>query len=106
MFAIFSDLVSYITENFILPVLKEENYDFDVSYTGSNYEYTTVPGKSDYDIQLLLRPTTTKQNKEIIYSAEVQECGDPAWRLVKGGPPEFLDSNGYLSTEKVSKLEI
>lgn len=40
---------------------------------GGNYEYTSVPGKSDYDIQVFVKTA----------AATVEETGDPGWRLVK-----------------------
>ena len=70
---------------------------------GSNYEFTTVPGSSDYDIQFCIEVPKTKLNHVKTSSATADECGDPAWRIIKGGPDDLLDSNGFLSTSKVGK---
>ena len=90
-------LVSYITEKFLLPNL--EGYRSDVSYMGSAYEFTTVPGKSDYDIQFFVKLGNTKKG----YTSEIEDCGDPGWAFVKGGPVDLLE-DGYLSTAKVFLL--
>ena len=76
----------------------------DIFYTGSNYEFTTVPGSSDYDIQFCIEVPKTKLNHKKTSSATAEWCGDPAWRIIKGGPDGMLDSNGFLSTSKVGKI--
>ena len=85
-------LVSYITQEFLLPSLKAEFSD--IAYTGSNYEYTKVPGKSDYDIQfyLSLRSQTVT----------VDDSHHPGWKYVEGGPQNLQTPDGHLSTSKVS----
>ena len=91
--------MSEITTKFILPTLSE--YHSAVAYMGSSYEFTTVPGKSDYDIQFFIKLPSTKQNREKVFGSVAEKCNDPAWRKVKGGPEEMLDAKGYLSTTKV-----
>ena len=96
------ELVSHITEKFIKPTLR--GLVSDIFYMGSNYEFTTVPGSSDYDIQFCMEVPKTKLNHKKTSSATADECGDPAWRIIKGGPDDLLDSNGFLSTSKVGKI--
>ena len=84
--------MNYITQEFLLPRLEGEFSD--IAYTGSNYEYTTVPGKSDYDIQFYLNLRGQ--------SVAVCDSRHPGWKYVKGGPQNLQTSNGYLSTSKVS----
>ena len=71
---------------------------------GSNYEYTRVPGKSDFDIQVFIKLPHEKQNGAKIFSAVVEKCENKAWRLVKGGPKQLLNKHGYLSTTEVCCL--
>ncbi|XP_067937514.1 cyclic GMP-AMP synthase-like receptor isoform X2 [Watersipora subatra] len=92
------EVVSHITQTLILPCL--EAYRSDVAYMGSSYEFTTLPGKSDYDIQFFLKVPKTKKNGNKISSAVAEKSDNPAWRLVKGGPSKLLDEKGYLSTAK------
>lgn len=96
----FVELVHHITQRFILPTLK--GLCSAILYMGSNYEFTTVPGSSDYDIQFCIEIPKTKHNHVKTSSAMADGCGDPAWRKIKGGPENLLDDKGYLSTSKVT----
>jgi len=49
----FTGLVSYIKEKLIQPALQD--YFADFAYMGSAYEFTSVPGSSDFDIQVFLK---------------------------------------------------
>ena len=88
--------MSYITQDFLLPRLDGEFSD--IAYTGSNYEYTAVPGRSDYDIQFYLNLRSQ--------SVTVDDSDHPGWKYVEGGPQNLQTSDGYLSTRKVSVLFI
>lgn len=68
---------------------------------GSNYEFTTVPGSSDFDIQFCIDIPKTKLNHVKTSSAKAHGCADPAWRMIKGGPEKLQDDKGYLSATKV-----
>ena len=92
-------LVDHITQKFILPTLSP--YLSDVAYMGSNYEYTRVPGTSDFDIQGFVKLPHEKKNGAKIFSSVAEKCDNKAWRMVKGGPKELLNKKGYLSTTEV-----
>ena len=66
----------------------------DVLYMGSSYELTALPGVSDYDLQYCVKVSG--------HRAAVEECSRPDWRRIKGGPPNLLDSTGYLSAYKAN----
>ena len=87
------ELVHYITQDFLLRRLDGEFSD--IACTGSNYEYTTVPGKSDYDIQFYL-------NLRGHQPVTVRDSHHPGWKYVRGGPKNLQTFDGYLPTSKVS----
>ncbi|XP_067937698.1 cyclic GMP-AMP synthase-like receptor isoform X2 [Watersipora subatra] len=95
-------LVQFVGEKFILPSL--EICRSGVSYMGSTYEFTALPGKSDFDIQFFVKLPISKHNGKKVGDAEVLESDDAAWKFVKGGPVDLLDEAGYLSAEKTRKL--
>ena len=84
--------MNFVAQDFLLPRLDGEFSD--IAYTGSNYEYTTVPGKSDYDIQFYLNLKGQ--------SVTVRDSHHPGWKYVRGGPQNLQTSDGYLSTSEVS----
>ena len=85
--------MNYITQKFLLPRL--DGGFSDIAYTGCNYEYTTVPGKSDYDIQFYL-------NLRGHQTVTVDDSHHPGWKYVEGGPRNLQTPDGHLSTSKVS----
>lgn len=90
--------VHQIVMNLIQPNMG--NLKSDLAHTGSSYELTAVPGKSDYDLQfyLDLKFSGSSGRKPMI-----EDCGISGWKKIKGGPPEYLNENGYLSAYKVSE---
>ncbi|XP_067936681.1 cyclic GMP-AMP synthase-like receptor [Watersipora subatra] len=91
-------LVQHVGEAFILPTLK--GYMSDISYMGSTYEFTALPGKSDFDIQFFIKLPITREYGRKVFGSEVESSGNAAWKFVKGGPANLLDDAGYLSTYK------
>ena len=85
--------MNFVAQDFLLPRLDGEFSD--IAYTGSNYEYTTVPGRSDYDIQFYL-------NLRGHQTVTVSDSHLPGWKYVRGGPQNLQTSDGYLFTSEVS----
>ncbi|KAF6038327.1 hypothetical protein EB796_003364 [Bugula neritina] len=92
-------LVSYIKEKLIQPALQDYYADF--AYMGSAYEFTSVPGSSDFDIQVFLKVPSTRQNRVKVSSATAIASGDPDWMRVRGGPENLLNDEGYFCPIKV-----
>ena len=98
----FTALVQHLIEKFINPTLA--NHCSGVFYTGSNYEYCGIQRSSDYDLQFRLTMPKRKFNNLTLISdkavVEVWE-DEPGWARIKGGPPELLTDDGYMSAVEV-----
>lgn len=67
----------------------------DLAHTGSYYELTAVPGKSDYDLQFYLKISGSS------IKPTIKDCGKPGWKRIYGGPDKYRDDEGFLSAYKV-----
>ena len=65
-----------------------------LSFVGSTYEFSSLYGASDFDVQVFLRMPSCS-------AAMVEPCDRPGWRKIKGGPQDVLTPDGYLSACKV-----
>lgn len=97
-------MVQEIITDFIQPAIKSIcPY---LTHTGSSYELTSVPGKSDFDLQFCLKMPRTKQDRVKKAGAIAERSSVPGWRRVKGGPEDLLNDAGYMCALKVYLLPI
>lgn len=75
-----------------------------MSFVGSSYELSAIPGTSDFDIQVFLKmpPGPGKRNIPKPTTGRIHECDRAGWRKIKGGPAHLLTSDGFLSAREVS----
>lgn len=80
----------------VRPALKD--FYIEELFVGSTYELSGLSQTSDYDIQVFMKmPAGFWGN-----TGPLEWCDKPGWRKIRGGPADLIDSNGYLSTFKVS----
>lgn len=99
------ELVQHLIEDFIHPTLGK--YRSDVFYTGSSYEYCGIQDSSDYDLQFCIKMPQRRYDNLTLLSDKpyVELCEErPGWAMIRGGPPELLTEDGYMSAVKVSKV--
>ena len=89
--------MSYRMCTLILPTLKDENIGISsVIHAGSQYEYTALPGNSDFDLQFCINLAHCNPRPKGV------RCVWEGWISVEGGPPNLLDDTGDLASSKVS----
>ena len=68
-------------------------------HAGSQYEYTALPGNSDFDLQFCINLAHCYPNPQGM------RCDWEGWVFVEGGPSNLLDDKGDLASSKVGALE-
>ena len=92
----FVECVQHIIETLILPTLRSENIGISsVIHAGSQYEYSALPGNSDFDLQFCINLAHCHPKPEAI------RCDWEGWVRIEGGPSSLLDDDGNLASSKV-----
>ena len=96
------ELMDNVVRKIVQPSLKGMYHH--MSYVGSSYELSALPGSSDYDIQVFLDmlPGPGKHDIPKPNTGRIHECDRDGWRKIFGGPSNLVTENGFLSAYKVS----
>ena len=96
------ELMDNVVRKIVQPSLKGLYHH--MSYVGSSYELSALPGSSDYDIQVFLDmlPGPGKRDIPKPNTGRIHECDRDGWRKIFGGPSNLVTENGFLSAYKVS----
>ena len=68
-------------------------------HAGSQYEYTALPGNSDFDLQFCMNLAHRYPKPHGM------RCDWEGWISVEGGPSNLLDDKGDLASSKVGALQ-